>query len=109
MSAIDKIVEGIKNMGSKTPTDENAKKIPDRLKALREQMKAERIDYYLITTSDYHASEYVSDFFKAREYFSNFTGSNGNLLVSLTGEAGLCSHYCRILKGQYEAGRMPWL
>ncbi len=89
MSAIDKIVEGIKNMGAKTPADENAKKIPDRLKALREQMKAEGMDYYLITTSDYHASEYVSDYFKAREYFSNFTGSNGNLLVGAEGTAGL--------------------
>ena len=83
MKAIDKIVESIKSIGNAgTPVTEGAAKIPGRLALLREEMKKEGIDQYLITTSDYHASEYVSEFFKAREYFSNFTGSNGNLLVS---------------------------
>ncbi|MCM1047486.1 MAG: aminopeptidase P family protein [Clostridiales bacterium] len=45
-------------------------------------MEQENIDYYMIPTADYHNSEYVSDFFKVREYFSGFTGSNGTLVVS---------------------------
>ena len=58
------------------------KVIQDRLSALREKMSANGIDYYLMPTSDYHNSEYSADFFKAREYFCGFTGSNGTLVVS---------------------------
>lgn len=58
------------------------KVIQDRLSALREKMTTYGIDYYLMPTSDYHNSEYSADFFKAREYFCGFTGSNGTLVVS---------------------------
>ena len=61
--------------------------INKRLTALRSAMKAAGIDYYLFVTADYHSSEYVSDFFKAREYFSGFNGSNGDLLVWKDGAA----------------------
>ena len=54
-----------------------------RISALRMKMKENGIDFYMIPTSDYHNSEYVADFFKTREFFSNFTGSNGTLLVSM--------------------------
>ena len=56
--------------------------VKEKIKMLQEKMKEERIDYYLIPTADYHNSEYVNDYFKVREYFSGFTGSNGTLLVS---------------------------
>lgn len=58
------------------------KVICDRLAALREKMAANGIDYYLMPTSDYHNSEYAADFFKVREFFCGFTGSNGTLVVS---------------------------
>ncbi len=53
-----------------------------RLEALRKAMKKNGITAYYITTADHHNSEYVSDHFKVREYFSGFTGSNGDLLVT---------------------------
>lgn len=56
--------------------------IQDRLCKLRESMKAAGIDCYLIPTSDYHDSEYVSSFFMVRKYFSGFTGSAGTLVVT---------------------------
>lgn len=56
--------------------------IKERLHKLRESMKAAGIDCYLIPTSDYHDSEYVSGFFRVRNYFSGFTGSAGTLVVS---------------------------
>jgi len=59
-----------------------------RVQELRELMKENHIDYYMITTQDYHNSEYVHEYFKEREYISGFTGSNGTLLVSMS-EAGL--------------------
>ena len=62
--------------------------IQNRLGALRVKMQEAGIDYYMIPTSDFHSSEYVNDYFKVREYFSNFTGSNGTLLVWQEG-AGL--------------------
>ncbi len=58
------------------------KEIMARLARLREKMGEYGIDYYLMPTSDYHNSEYAADFFKAREYFTGFTGSNGTVVVS---------------------------
>lgn len=55
--------------------------IQERLKKLREAMKEAGIDCYIIPTSDYHNSEYVSEFFCVRKYFSGFTGSAGTLVV----------------------------
>lgn len=62
--------------------------IEERLQQLRAKMREAGIDYYMIPTADFHSSEYVNDYFKVREYFSNFTGSNGTLLVWQEG-AGL--------------------
>ncbi|MBR1860619.1 MAG: aminopeptidase P family protein [Lachnospiraceae bacterium] len=61
--------------------------ISKRLEDLRNRMKLENIDYYLFVTADFHSSEYVSGYFKAREYFSGFNGSNGDLLVWKDGAA----------------------
>lgn len=62
-------------------------KIRNRIQALRQQMRQEEIDYYLVVTDDYHSSEYVCEYFKCREYLSGFTGSNGDLLVWQDGAA----------------------
>ena len=64
------------------------KVITERLGILRREMKKAGIDYYLIPTADFHHSEYVNDYFKVREFFCGFTGSNGTLLVWQDG-AGL--------------------
>ena len=55
--------------------------IAARLSSLRKEMEKAGMDYYMIPTSDFHNSEYVNDYFKVREYFSGFTGSNGTLVV----------------------------
>lgn len=56
--------------------------VKDRIQRLREIMKKEGVSAYYIPTCDFHFSEYVSDYFKVREYFSGFTGSAGDLLVT---------------------------
>ena len=53
--------------------------IPERLAALREKMRAYGVDAYLVPTADYHESEYVGTYFKARTYITGFTGSAGLL------------------------------
>ncbi len=62
--------------------------IRERLTRLRALMKECGIDYYMMPTSDFHNSEYSADFFKVREYFCGFDGSNGTLVVSQD-EAGM--------------------
>lgn len=58
------------------------KQILERLSALRDAMKENGMDYYMMTSADCHGSEYVHEHFRARAYFSGFTGSNGTLLVA---------------------------
>ena len=55
--------------------------IQNRLMQLRAAMKEADIDCYIIPTSDFHNSEYVSEYFMVRKYFSGFTGSAGTLVV----------------------------
>ena len=54
---------------------------PEALAALRAAMQENHIDYYLMTSSDSHASEYVSDYFKVTEYISGCTSDNVILIV----------------------------
>ena len=62
--------------------------IPERLSALRAEMKKRNIDIYLVPTSDFHESEYVGEHFKARRFITGFTGSAGTAVITAT-EAGL--------------------
>ncbi len=55
----------------------------ERLEALRAKMQKRGIDLYLVPTSDFHESEYVGDYFKARQYLTGFTGSAGTLIVTM--------------------------
>lgn len=56
--------------------------IKERLEKLRNIMKEEGIDFYLVPTADFHESEYVGEYFEVRKYLSGFTGSAGSLLVT---------------------------
>lgn len=62
--------------------------IKERLMKLREEMNKEGMQAYIIPTSDFHETEYVSEYFAARKYMSGFTGSAGVLAVLLD-KAGL--------------------
>lgn len=62
--------------------------IKERLMILREEMNKEGMQAYIIPTSDFHETEYVSEYFAARKYMSGFTGSAG-VLVVLLDKAGL--------------------
>lgn len=62
--------------------------IRERLFALRKEMERRRIDIYLVPTADFHESEYVGPYFKAREYITGFTGSAGTAVI-FKEEAGL--------------------
>lgn len=53
----------------------------DRLLSL---MKERDIDVYIVPSEDFHQSEYVGEYFKARAWLSGFTGSAGTVVA--TGE-----------------------
>ena len=62
--------------------------IKQRIEKIRDLMKEKNIYAYIVSSSDYHQSEYVGEYFKAREFMSGFTGSAGTLIVSMD-EVGL--------------------
>ena len=55
--------------------------IKERITKLQELMKEKNIDIYLVPTDDFHHSEYVADYFKAREFITGFTGSAGVAVI----------------------------
>lgn len=77
------------------------KVIQSRLRALREAMAQCGIDFYVMPTADFHNSEYVNEYFKVREFFSGFTGSNGTLLVWQEG-AGLWTDGRYFIQAEHE-------
>jgi len=52
-----------------------------KLKFLQEKMRKEAVQAYLILHCDPHMSEYLSAYWKVREFISGFTGSAGHLLI----------------------------
>ena len=55
--------------------------INKRIEKARKVMEKYKVDAYIVTSSDYHQSEYIDDYFKGREYLSGFTGSAGVLVI----------------------------
>jgi len=58
------------------------------LTKLREYMKRNDIDAYIIPSSDAHQGEYVADYFQGRKWLTGFTGSAGTAVV-LEDKAGV--------------------
>ena len=56
--------------------------IKKRVSDLQNLLKEKGISAVIIPTDDFHMSEYVGDYFKARNYFSGFTGSAGVMVVA---------------------------
>lgn len=61
--------------------------INQRISSLRLLMKENDITAYIVPSEDFHQSEYVGEYFKARAFISGFTGSAG--LVIVTAESAL--------------------
>ncbi|AUS97907.1 peptidase M24 [Clostridium thermosuccinogenes] len=56
--------------------------IKERVEKLRQLMKENGIDAYIIPSSDAHQSEYVADHWKSRQWISGFTGSAGTVVIT---------------------------
>jgi Xaa-Pro aminopeptidase len=53
----------------------------DRLKALREQLKAEKLDGFVVPLTDEHMSEYVGSYAQRLAWLTGFEGSAGSAVV----------------------------
>ena len=53
----------------------------DRLKALREQLKANRLDGFVVPLTDEHMSEYVGSYAQRLAWLTGFEGSAGSAVV----------------------------
>lgn len=58
--------------------------IKERIVKLREQMKEKGIDIYIVPTADFHQTEYVGEYFKARKFITGFSGSAGTAVITKT-------------------------
>ena len=54
----------------------------EKIQKIRELMIKNKIDFYIIPSSDFHQSEDVGEYFRCREFVSGFTGSAGTLLIT---------------------------
>ncbi|MDR3227433.1 MAG: aminopeptidase P family protein [Prevotellaceae bacterium] len=52
------------------------------IEKLRNYMRKEKIDAFIIPSNDTHFSEYVADYWKCREWLSGFTGSAATVVVT---------------------------
>lgn len=62
--------------------------IKEKIEKLRQLMKENKMDAYVIPSFDAHQSEYVAYHWKSREWISGFTGSAGTVVITLH-DAGL--------------------
>ncbi len=60
----------------------------DRLKALREQLRADRLDGFVVPLTDEHMSEYVGSYAQRLAWLTGFQGSAGSAVV-LPAEAAI--------------------
>jgi len=62
--------------------------VSEKIAQLRRKMAQYGLAAYIIPSSDPHLSEYVADHWKARQWFTGFTGSAGTFVVTHT-QSGL--------------------
>ena len=58
------------------------KTVPEKLAALRELMRAQKVDAYVVMSADPHMSEYLPAYWQVRLWLTGFTGSVGTLVIT---------------------------
>ncbi len=82
-----------------TSYPKNNNEIIDRVSRLRALMKEHEIQAYLIPSADPHNNEYVPAGWKRREFISGFTGSAGDVVITLD-EGGLWTDGRYFIQGE---------
>lgn len=65
------------------PENKNVKcmTVIEKIEQIRTKMVQDEVSVYMVTSSDYHDSEYPGAYFETRKYLSGFTGSAGTLVI----------------------------
>src|SRR3982751_2715498 len=79
----------------------------DRLKALREQLKANSLDGFVVPLTDEHMSEYVGSYAQRLEWLTGFKGSAGSA-VGLPQEAAIFPDRRHTLQGRQQVSPTEW-
>lgn len=79
----------------------NSTEIKKRLSDLRKYMKANKLDAFIIPSTDPHLSEYPASHWESRVWISGFTGSAGTVVVTQE-EAGLWTDSRYFLQGEQQ-------
>jgi len=77
------------------------KQTQQKIENLRRVMNQHNISAYIVPGTDPHASEYIADYWKEREWISGFTGSAGTAVITLN-KAGLWTDSRYFLQGTEE-------
>jgi Xaa-Pro aminopeptidase len=80
----------------------------DRLKALREQLKAEKLDGFVVPLTDEHMSEYVGSYAQRLAWLTGFQGSAGSAVV-LPEEAAIFVDGRYTLQVRQQVSTTEWL
>ena len=56
--------------------------IPERLSLLRSFMQKNKLDAFIVPSTDAHLSEYPPKMWKSRKWISGFTGSAGTAVIT---------------------------
>ena len=73
----------------------------EKIAAIRQEMKAQQLDAYVIASADPHLSENLPDHYKALEFTCGFTGSAGTLVITET-FAGLWTDFRYFIQAEEE-------
>jgi Xaa-Pro aminopeptidase len=79
----------------------------DRLKALREQLKADRLDGFVVPLTDEHMSEYVGSYAQRLAWLTGFQGSAGSAVV-LPEEAAIFTDGRYTLQVRQQVSATEW-
>src|SRR4051794_33243740 len=79
----------------------------DRLKALRQQLKAEKLDGFVVPLTDEHMSEYVGSYAQRLAWLTGFQGSAGSAVV-LPGEAAIFADGRYTLQVRSQVSATEW-
>ncbi|MEO6225665.1 MAG: aminopeptidase P family protein [Sphingomicrobium sp.] len=79
----------------------------DRLKALREQLKADKLDGFVVPLTDEHMSEYVGSYAQRLAWLTGFQGSAGSAVV-LPEEAAIFTDGRYTLQVRQQVSATEW-
>src|SRR4026208_1785371 len=79
----------------------------DRLAALRQHLKEDRLDGFVVPLTDEHMSEYVGSYAQRLAWLTGFQGSAGSALV-LAGEAAIFTDGGYTVPGRPQVSENEW-